>query len=143
MPAPRPAPQAQQQPAAEPEPALPPAVASTRGSAMDIDGPAPQAHGLPLAAAGVGGLAARLESLKRESVRPSLAGHQVGVQFEAAPPLDAQALTKLAIQLFDDEPFRQLCDKGLTQQLTRSKDGATGAFSGLGADGMEWMGSLS
>lgn len=121
----------------EPEPALPPAVASTRGSAMDIDCPppasaAPASHALPLTS-GVGGLAARLESLKRESVRPSLVGGPAaaqGVQFESAAPIDSQALSRLAIQLFDDEQFRQLCDKGMNMQLTRSKDGATGAGRG-------------
>ena len=111
----------------------PPAVATTRGGGagpMDLDGPS-----LPpsLAASGVGGLAARLESLRRDSVRPSLAGGAAamqGVQFEAAAPIDAQALSRLALQLFDDEAFRQLCDKGLNMQLTRSKDGATGERTG-------------
>ncbi len=120
----------QQEQQAQPSQAMPPppAVATTRGGTapMDLDGPS-----LPpsLAASGVGGLAARLESLRRDSVRPSLAGGAAamqGVQFEAAAPIDAQALSRLALQLFDDEAFRQLCDKGLNMQLTRSKDGATG-----------------
>ena len=85
------------------------------------------------AAASFGGIAARLESLKRESLRPSLAGpapgggtgSQQGVQFEAGGQFDGQALTKLALTLFEEEGFRQLCDKGMNAQLTRSKDGAT------------------
>lgn len=123
--------QAQQAQASQAMPP-PPAVATTRGGAapMDLDGPS-----LPpsLAASGVGGLAARLESLRRDSVRPSLAGGAAamqGVQFEAAAPIDSQALSRLALQLFDDEAFRQLCDKGLNMQLTRSKDGATGEWGG-------------
>lgn len=106
-------------------------MASRSGAAQD-SAEAPSAA-LPFSnnsagAVGVGSLAARLESLKRESVRPSLASGQAmaGVVFEAAAPIDAQALTRLAIQLFDDEQFRQLCDKGMNAQLTRSKDGATG-----------------
>jgi hypothetical protein len=48
------------------------------------------------------------------------------VQFEAAGPIDTQALSRLAIQLFEEEQFKQLVDKGMNMQLTRSKDGATG-----------------
>lgn len=130
------------QPPAPTAPApLPPGVAAARGAgsgsgSMELDdGPVGAGTGLPFASS-VGGLAARLESLKRESVRPSMAGGQsmAGVVFEAAAPIDAQALTRLAIQLFDDEQFRQLCDRGMNAQLTRSKDGATGAWS------LGWMG---
>lgn len=81
-------------------------------------------------AAAVGGLAARLNALKRESVRPSFTGHAPGsgaggVQFEAAGQLDMHTLSRLAGQLFNDEAFLALCDKGMNSQLTRSKDGAT------------------
>ncbi|KAL4427843.1 hypothetical protein ABPG75_001932 [Micractinium tetrahymenae] len=125
-------PQPAQQPQADqPAPPAPPAsVVVSRGGTAPEASEAPSTA-LPLpsstAGAGVGGLAARLESLKRESMRPSLASGQAmaGVVFEAAAPIDAQALTRLAIQLFDDEQFRQLCDKGMSAQLTRSKDGAT------------------
>ncbi|PRW56860.1 P-loop containing nucleoside triphosphate hydrolase [Chlorella sorokiniana] len=130
----QPQPPQQQEQQVQPSQAMPPppAVATTRGGGgagpMDLDGPS-----LPpsLAASGVGGLAARLESLRRDSVRPSLAGGAAamqGVQFEAAAPIDMQALSRLALQLFDDEGFRQACDKGLNMQLTRSKDGATAEF---------------
>lgn len=74
----------------------------------------------------IDGLAAKLESLKREAVRPSFAsagGAQV--QFEAAGQYDMQALSRLAQQLFGDKEFSALCEKGMKAELTRSKDGAT------------------
>lgn len=71
----------------------------------------------------VGGLVARLDALKRESVRPSFAGPQP--QFEAAGCMDMNKLSKFAQQLFNDAQFLQLCDKGMSSQLTRSRDGAT------------------
>ena len=78
------------------------------------------------AAAPMGGLAAKLESLKRESVRPSFASSgQQQVQFEAAGHYDMHALSRLAQQLFGDKEFSALCEKGMNAQLTRSKDGAT------------------
>jgi hypothetical protein len=78
------------------------------------------------AAAPMGGLAAKLESLKREAVRPSFASSgQQQVQFEAAGHYDMHALTRLAQQLFGDKEFVALCQKGMNAQLTRSKDGAT------------------
>eukprot|EP00887_Chlorella_sp_A99_P002597 scaffold6.g2597.t1 len=87
---------------------------------------------VPAELGGFGGIAARLESLKRESLRPSIAGGGLcaaaaapGVQFESGGQFDGQALTKLALGLFEDEGFRGLCDKGLSAQLTRSRDGAT------------------
>ena len=82
----------------------------------------------PLAAAAppMGGLAAKLETLKRESMRPSFAssGPQQ-VQFEAAGQYNMQALSRLAQQLFGDQEFSALCERGMNAQLTRSKDGAT------------------
>lgn len=98
---------------------------------------------------GTGLLAARLDALKRESVRPSFAGPQP--QFEAAGGLDLHTLSRLANQLFNDEQFLQLCDKGMSSQLTRSKDGATeetkimelaGGWVGTGpARGWAWAAS--
>jgi hypothetical protein len=77
-------------------------------------------------AAPYGGLAARLESLRRDSVRPSLAGTGVPAgQFEAAGQYDTQALSRLAQQMFGDAEFVALCERGMSAQLTRSKDGAT------------------
>jgi hypothetical protein len=128
--APQPAakPQQQQQQQLAQQQASP---ASSQGG--PADGYAPGSHAATAAAApgagggvGVGGLAARLESLKRESVRPSLVGAQ-GVQFETVGQIDTQGLSRLAMQLFDDDQFKQLCEKGMNAQLTRSKDGATGA----------------
>lgn len=73
-----------------------------------------------------GGIIAKLESLKRDSIKPSVAGPSgAGAQFEAAGQYDMQALSKMAVQLFDDKEFLQLVDKGMNSQLTRSKDGAT------------------
>jgi hypothetical protein len=60
-------------------------------------------------------------------VRPSLLGGGAqGVQFEAVGQIDTQALSRLALQLFEDEQFKQLLERGMHAQLTRSKDGATG-----------------
>lgn len=128
-------------PLAQPAAAAAPAAAAPLEHAEeDLAAPAlpaaPAAHlALPAGggSTGVGGLAARLESLKRESVRPSLVGAGAqGVQFEAAGQIDAQALTRLAMQLFEDDQFKQLCEKGMNAQLTRSKDGATGECSPRG-----------
>ncbi len=94
-------------------------------------GPASALNDLPAAAAAaaaapMGGLAAKLESLKRESVRPSFSNSgQQQVQFEAAGQYDMHALSRLAQQLFADPEFSALCEKGMNAQLTRSKDGAT------------------
>lgn len=75
------------------------------------------------------GLAARLESLRRESVRPSFAGGgaaaQGGLQFEAAGQIDTQALSRLALALFEEREFKALVERGMGAQLTRSRDGAT------------------
>ena len=80
----------------------------------------------PAASQPIGGLAAKLESLKREAVRPSFASAgQAQVQFEAAGHYDMQALSRLAQQLFGDKEFSALCEKGMKAELTRSKDGAT------------------
>ncbi|GAB4817622.1 hypothetical protein N2152v2_004668 [Parachlorella kessleri] len=82
-------------------------------------------------------LEGRLQALKRESLRPSLGGVPAPAvaggaattgsqpQFEAAGNMDMHMLSRLANQLFNDEHFCQLCDKGMSSQLTRSKDGAT------------------
>ncbi|RMZ55026.1 hypothetical protein APUTEX25_005652, partial [Auxenochlorella protothecoides] len=86
----------------------------------------PEPHSAP--SRGVNSIAARLESLKRESLRPSIAPpstSQAGIQFEAAGPVDSTALRRLAGQLFDDESWKQLYDKGMNAKLTRSRDGAT------------------
>ena len=98
-------------------------VASTGGPTSAID----ELPGtVTAAAAPMGGLAAKLESLKRESVRPSFASSgQQQVQFEAAGHYDMHALSRLAQQLFGDKEFSALCEKGMNAQLTRSKDGAT------------------
>ena len=58
-------------------------------------------------------------------MRPGGPAAASGIQFEAAGQYDMQVLSKLAVQLFDDADFLQLCDKGMNSQLTRSKDGAT------------------
>ena len=122
-------------PTQQPAPLAPAAEALPAGVSASRGGAEPEGASMlaPASApgAGVGGLAARLESLKRESVRPSMLGSQAGVQFEAQGAIDSQALSRLAIQLFDDKEFRSLCDRGMSAQLTRSKDGATGA---------EWVG---
>jgi hypothetical protein len=113
-------------------PVPPPAAAAQPTGAAAAPATRPATVALPAAAeperAGrvdgqVGGLAARLDALKRESVRPSFAGAQP--QFEAAGTMDMHMLSRLANQLFNDDQFLQLCDKGMNSQLTRSKDGAT------------------
>lgn len=91
--------------------------------------PVKDAHAAP-STDGFSSLAARLESLKRESLRPSVAPpssapSQCGVQFEAAGPVDTTVLRRLASHLFEDESWNQLYEKGMNAQLTRSKDGAT------------------
>ena len=104
----------------------PPAAAETAAAlpvAQQPAGPAPHAAE-PEPKAAAGGLAARLDALKRESVRPSFAGGPQP-QFEAAGAMDMHQLSRLAHQLFNDDQFLQLCDKGMSSQLTRSKDGAT------------------
>ena len=88
--------------------------------------PAPSPAPAFARAATFGGLAAKLECLKRDSVRPSLAGPGAQqVQFEAAGQYDSQALSRLAQQMFGDPEFAALCARGMSAQLTRSKDGAT------------------
>lgn len=48
------------------------------------------------------------------------------VQFEPAGQMDpSQPVSRLAIQLFEDRAFLELCDRGMHAQLTRTKDGAT------------------
>lgn len=107
-------------------PAVPPSLAATRPHA-EGEGAGNTSAAAGAGLGGFGGIAARLECLKRESYRPSVSGAGAAqqVQFESAGPVDCQGLTKLALQLFEDEQFKQLCDKGLNAQLTRSKDGAT------------------
>jgi len=101
-------------------PAADPASAGPTSALDELPGTA------TAAAAPMGGLAAKLESLKRESVRPSFASSgQQQVQFEAAGHYDMHALSRLAQQLFGDKEFLALCEKGMNAQLTRSKDGAT------------------
>lgn len=119
--------------------------------------PAPGQAGKVAAREGADGfssLAARLESLKRESLRPSIAPtssapSQAGVQFEPAGQVDTTVLRRLATQLFEDESWKQLYEKGMNAQLTRSKDGATegtkikelaGRWEGVGGLVCEWKG---
>ena len=45
--------------------------------------------------------------------------------FEAAGQWDAPSLAKVAEELFSDATFAEMCERGLTMQLKRTKDGAT------------------
>lgn len=74
----------------------------------------------------IGGLAAKLESLKRsDAVRISTAagGQQAPALVERKGDFDIHALSKFAQILFEDEEYVNLCTKGMNAQLTRSKDG--------------------
>lgn len=66
-----------------------------------------------------GGLAAKLESLKRGEKPVVVPKAEVGSGF------DRMALSRSAQQLFGDEEFVALCEKGLTAKLSSSRDGAT------------------
>jgi kinesin family protein C1 len=97
-----------------------------------------------------GALQGKLQSLKRESRRPSISGtypdHSVKAQAamgglaarlqslqrrESIRPVEqtmnseASSLVKIASQLFNDPELVALLEKGLTAQLTRSHEGAT------------------
>lgn len=80
---------------------------------------------------GFDGLAAKLESLKRDVpvTAPKSAGKGMAVALPGGDAVDRQfdvnALSRSAHQLFGDEGFIAMCEKGLTAQLSRSKDGAT------------------
>lgn len=45
--------------------------------------------------------------------------------FEAAGQWDAPSLAQVAEELFSDSTFAEMCERGLTMQLKRTKDGAT------------------
>ena len=45
--------------------------------------------------------------------------------FEAAGQWDAPSLAQVAEELFSDATFAEMCERGLTMQLKRTKDGAT------------------
>lgn len=62
------------------------------------------------------GLAAKLESLRQREKASSVA---------KKTEFDISALSKYAQQLFGDEEFVAMCERGLTAQLTRTRDGAT------------------
>lgn len=62
------------------------------------------------------GLAAKLESLRQREKASSVA---------KKTEFDSSALSKSAQQLFGDAEFVAACEKGLTAQLTRTRDGAT------------------
>jgi kinesin family member C1 len=76
----------------------------------------------------INGLAAKLESLKRaDTLRQTGAqaiSHQ-GTALEGPGQFDAHALSRCAQALFGDQEFNSLCEKGMSAQLTRSRDGAT------------------
>ncbi len=62
------------------------------------------------------GLAAKLESL-RQREKPSVVAKK--------SEFDSSILSKSAQQLFGDAEFVAMCEKGLSAQLTRTRDGAT------------------
>ena len=45
--------------------------------------------------------------------------------FESAGQWDAPSLAQVAEELFSDSAFAEMCERGLTMQLKRTKDGAT------------------
>ena len=80
----------------------------------------------------IGGLAAKLQSLKRsDAVRmlPGRSQQQSHSQSttESTNDFDACLLSRYAQYLFGDQEYVDLCGRGMNAQLTRSKDGGTDA----------------
>lgn len=69
-----------------------------------------------------------LQPTTRENVRSSTAAERSSfseICFEAAGQWETPSLAQAAEELFSDSTFAEMCERGLTMQLKRTKDGAT------------------
>ncbi|EIE25440.1 hypothetical protein COCSUDRAFT_61657 [Coccomyxa subellipsoidea C-169] len=69
-----------------------------------------------------------LQPITRENARSSTAAERSSfseICFEAAGQWETPSLAQAAEELFSDSTFAELCERGLTMQLKRTKDGAT------------------
>ena len=95
-------------------------TASKAAAAPSTGLPQPNSSGLPLqppqpaAATGMAGYAGELRQSMQEFV-----------PFEEAGVWEAPSLASLAEELFNDAAFKEACERGLSMQLKRTKDGAT------------------
>ncbi len=69
-----------------------------------------------------------LQPITKENARSSTAAERSSfseICFEAAGQWETPSLAQAAEELFSDSTFAELCERGLTMQLKRTKDGAT------------------
>lgn len=69
-----------------------------------------------------------LQSTTRENARSSVGAERTSlgeICFEAAGQWETPSLAQVAEELFSDSTFAEMCERGLTMQLKRTKDGAT------------------
>lgn len=69
-----------------------------------------------------------LQPTTRENLRVSTAAERTSLSeicFEAAGQWETPSLAQVAEELFSDSTFAEMCERGLTMQLKRTKDGAT------------------
>ena len=69
-----------------------------------------------------------LQPTTRENARTSVGAERTSlgeICFEAAGQWETPSLAQVAEELFSDPTFAEMCERGLTMQLKRTKDGAT------------------
>lgn len=76
----------------------------------------------------IGQLAKALLPTTRDNIQAGL-DHRTSfsdiISFEAAGQWETPSLAQVAEELFSDSAFAEMCERGLTMQLKRTKDGAT------------------